>query len=153
MSHPQIVFYEIPDKDPKMLVRAICKLICEYYRANTNVHVLTSDENELTLLDETLWSYPRNSFVPHMRASATQQKCLITMECSPTFDGNGTVLVNHTAAVPNCVEQFATVCEFVLQHEEWKQQARSKFASYREKYGKPAFINISDWDNRPILDL
>jgi len=153
MSHPQIVFYEIPDKDPTMLVRAICKLICEYYRANTNVHVLTANESELTLLDETLWSYPRNSFVPHLRASTQKTNCLVTMECSPSFDGSGSVLINHSPEIPSCVEQFNTVCEFVLQQQVWKQQARSKFANYREKYGKPSYVNISDWDNRPILDL
>lgn len=153
MSQPQIVFYEIPDKDPTMLVRAICKLICEYYRANTNVHVLTANESELTFLDETLWSYPRNSFVPHMRASAAQENCRVTLDCTPTFEGSGSVLINHTNDIPSYVEQFETVCEFVLQQQEWKRQARSKFASYREKYGKPSFINISDWDNRPILDL
>ncbi|MYD45657.1 MAG: DNA polymerase III subunit chi [Gammaproteobacteria bacterium] len=152
MSYPQVVFYEIPDKDPTMLVRAICKLICEYYRANTSVHVLTANESELTFLDETLWNFPRNSFVPHMRASAIQQRCLVTMECTPKFEGNGSVLINHTNDVPSCIEQFDTVCEFVLQQQEMKQQARSKFANYREKYGKPTFVSISDWDNRPILD-
>lgn len=152
MSYPQVVFYEIPDKDPTMLVRAICKLISEYYRANTNVHVLTANERELTFLDETLWSYPRNSFVPHMRASATQKGCRVTMECSSTFEGSGSVLINHTGDIPRCVEQFDTVCEFVLQQQEMKKQARSKFTSYREKYGKPTFVSMSDWDNRPILD-
>ncbi|MCY3540618.1 MAG: DNA polymerase III subunit chi [Gammaproteobacteria bacterium] len=152
MSNPQVVFYEIPDKDPTMLVRAICKLICEYYRANTNVHVLTANESELTLLDETLWSYPRDSFVPHMRASTAQEKYRVTLDCAPTFEGSGSVLINHTNDVPSCVEQFDIVCEFVLQQQEMKQQARSKFTSYREKYGKPTFVSISDWDNRPILD-
>ena len=153
MSNPQVVFYEIPDKDPTMLVRAICKLICEYYRANTNVHVLTANESELTFLDETLWSYPRNSFIPHLRASATQETCRVTLDCTPTFEGSGSVLINHTNDIPSCVEQFDIVCEFVLQQQEMKQQARSKFTSYREKYGKSTFISISDWDNRPILDL
>ncbi|MXW07633.1 MAG: DNA polymerase III subunit chi [Gammaproteobacteria bacterium] len=153
MSNPQVVFYEIPDKDPTMLVRAICKLICEYYRANTNVHVLTANESELTFLDETLWSYPRNSFIPHLRASATQEKCRVTLDCTPTFEGSGSVLINHTNDIPICVEQFDIVCEFVLQQQEMKQQARSKFASYRKKYGNPSFVNISDWENRPILDL
>lgn len=153
MSHPQIVFYEIPDKDPTMLVRAICKLICEYYRANTNVHVLTANESELSFFDETLWSYPINSFVPHMRASAAQADCRVTLDCAPTFEGSGSVLINHTKDIPTCVEQFETVCEFVLQQPEWKQQARSKFANYRKRYGKPIFVSISDWDNRPILDL
>ena len=152
MSQPQIVFYEIPDKDPTMLVRASCKLICEYYRANTNVHILAADESALTLLDETLWSYPASSFVPHMRASTTQKGCRVTMECISTFEGNGSVLINHTNDIPSCAAQFETVCEFVLQQKEWKQQARHKFANYREKFGKPSFISISDWDNRPFLD-
>ena len=153
MSNPQVVFYEIPDKDPTMLVRAICKLICEYYRANINVHVLTANERDLSHFDETLWNFPTDSFVPHLRASAAQEKCRVTLNCTPTFEGSGSVLINHTNDIPGCVEQFETVCEFVLQHPDWKQQARSKFTSYREKYGKPSYVNISDWDNRPILDL
>lgn len=151
MSQPQIVFYEIPDKDPKMLVRVSCKLICEYYRTNTNVHILAADESSLTLLDEMLWSYPANSFVPHMRASAKLTDCLVTMECSPSFEGNGTVLINLSLEIPSCVEQFDTVCEFVVQQQEMLQHARSKFVRYREQFGKPSFISLSDWDNRPIL--
>ena len=152
MSQPRIVFYEIPDKDPIMLVRASCKLICEYYRANTNVHILAADEPSLTLVDETLWNYPASSFVPHMRASAKQTNCLITMECSRSFEGDGSVLINHTLEVPCCVEQFETVCEFVVQQEEILKHARSKFVRYRDRYGNPDFIRLSDWDNRPILN-
>lgn len=151
MTQPQIVFYEIPDKDPIMLVRASCKLICEYYRANTNVHILAADESSLSLLDETLWSYPASSFVPHIRASSKQTTCLVTMECSSLFDGDGSVLINHSPEIPSCVEQFDTVCEFVVQQEEILKQARSKFVRYRETYGTPTFISLSDWDTRPIL--
>lgn len=151
MSQPRIIFYEIPDKDPIMVVRASCKLICEYYRANTNVHILAADEPLLTLIDETLWSYPANSFVPHMRATSKQTNCLVTMECSPSFDGDSSVLINHSPEIPKCVEQFDTVCEFVVQQEEILKHARRKFVHYREKYGTPTFMSLSDWDNSPIL--
>ena len=152
MAQPQIVFYEIPDKDPQMLVRVSCKLVCEYYRAKTNVHVLATNKTTLTLMDETLWNYPANSFVPHMRASSPQHGCLVTMECNPSFEGSGSVLINHTFEVPSCVEQFDTVCEFVLQQQQILQQARSKYVWYREKYGKPTYVNLSDWDDNPILN-
>ena len=152
MPQPEIVFYEIPDKDAQMLVRVSCKLVCEYYRAKTNVHILSADESTLTLFDETLWNYPANSFVPHMRASAPQHGCLVTLECIPSYEGSGSVLVNQTSEIPSCVEQFETVCEFVLQQQEIIHQARSKFVRYREKYGKPTYVNVADWDNRPILN-
>lgn len=152
MPQPQIVFYELPDKDPQMIVRASCKLVSEYYRAHSHVHILTADESTLTTIDEMLWNYPANSFVPHMRASATQHGCLVTIECSSSFEGLGAVLINHTWDVPECIEQFERVCEFVLQHPRVKEQARSKFVRYREQYGKPSFVRLPDWDNRPILD-
>ena len=152
MPQPQIVFYEIPDKDSKMLVRASCKLICEYYRASTNVHIITTDETTLTSLDETLWSYPVNSFVPHKRASTRQTSCIVTMDTSPQYEGNGKVLINLTPDVPVCIGQFETVCEFVMQQPKTKEQARLRFVQYRNKYGKPKFVNLADWDNRPILD-
>ena len=87
-----------------------------------------------------------------MRASAKQTNCLITMECSRSFEGDGSVLINHTLEVPCCVEQFETVCEFVVQQEEILKHARSKFVRYRDRYGNPDFIRLSDWDNRPILN-
>ena len=135
-----------------MIVRATCKLVSEYYRAHSHVHILTADESTLTTLDETLWSYPANSFVPHMRASATQRGCLVTIECSSSFEGPGALLINLTQDIPKCIEQFDRVCEFVLQHPNVKEQARCKFVRYREQYGKPNFVPLPDWDNSPILD-
>lgn len=152
MSQPQIVFYELPDKDPQMLVRASCKLVCEYYRKHIPVHILAADENQLAMLEETLWCYPPNSFVPHMRATEPKRACLVTIECTASFDGGSSVLINHTVDVPNIVSQFDSVCEFVLQHPEIKEQSRRKFVRYREQYGKPNFIRLSDWDSSPILD-
>ena len=151
MTHPNITFYEIPDKDPDMVYRATCKLASEYYRAQTNVHILTDDEATLTKLDETLWNYPVYSFVPHIRAATRQAECIVTMDSMPHFEGEGSVLINLTANIPRCVEQFDTVCEFVLQREVIKQQARSRFVRYREQYGTPTFVDLPVWDSRPIL--
>lgn len=152
MPQPHIVFYEIPDKEPNMIVRVSCKLVCEYYRAKTNVHIIIADETILTSMDETLWSYPANSFVPHIRALTRQSECIVTLDTSPQYEGRGTVLLNLTSEIPICVEQFDTVCEIVLQEQKIKEQARLRFVQYREKYGKPRFTDLSDWDSRPILD-
>ena len=134
-----------------MVVRATCKLVSEYYRRETPTHILTQNEKILAMLDETLWNYPVNSFVPHVRASTKQSACIVTMDVEWTSDDHGSVLINLATRVPSCADKFDSICEFLMQHEETKQHARSKFAQYREMYRKPNFVALPDWDNSPIL--
>lgn len=69
----QIDFYLLPGNDLSGLM-LFCARLCEKaYEQHLRVHVQTSDSLETESLDETLWSFRPESFLPHMQAAATEQ--------------------------------------------------------------------------------
>jgi DNA polymerase III subunit chi len=69
----QIDFYLLPGNDLSGLMlfcSRLCEKACEQH---LRVHVQTSDSLETEALDEALWSFRPESFLPHMHAAATEQ--------------------------------------------------------------------------------
>jgi DNA polymerase-3 subunit chi len=69
----QIDFYLLPGNDLSGLM-LFCSRLCEKAcEQRLRLHVQTSDSLETEALNETLWSFRSESFLPHTQASATDQ--------------------------------------------------------------------------------
>lgn len=69
----QIDFYLLPGNDLSGLMlfcARLCEKACEQ---GLRIHVQTSDSMETESLNETLWSFRPESFLPHVQATAAEQ--------------------------------------------------------------------------------
>ena len=133
----QVMFYILPQDntsaDPFSLANLHgCFQAAYYYRQNQRVFVYTNDQTHAHTIDELLWSFESDSFVPH-NLVGEGPKSGAAVEISWQAPTNRRpILINLTSNVPHFAHQFSQVVDFVPSDEHLKQNARERFKMYRQ---------------------
>ena len=141
----QVMFYilsdEKPDNDSKNLDAKntssafyhACLQASYFYRQNQRVFIYTQDQNQAEQIDELLWSFDSDSFVPHnLVGEGPKQGAAVEISYQP-LRGRRPVLINLTSTVPDFAHQFQFIVDFVPTDEALKQQARERFKVCRQR--------------------
>ena len=131
---PRIDFYVLPGQQDNGRTLLACRLADKAYSLGHTVYLLAASEAQAAALDDLLWTFRQDSFIPHERYP------LAGAESSPVLVGavlpvavNARVLINFTEALPEGFEQFERVVELVDQHPDVLAQSRERFRQYRER--------------------
>lgn len=131
---PRIDFYVLPDQKENGRALLACRLADKAYGLGHTVYVFTASEARAAALDDLLWTFRQDSFVPHERYP------LVGEEGSPVLVGTAApatveaqVLINLADALPEGFERYDRVVELVDQHPEVLAQSRERFRQYREQ--------------------
>jgi DNA polymerase-3 subunit chi len=134
MSVPRIDFYVLPDYQEKGRALLACRLADQAYGLGRTVYLFASSDAQAAMLDDLLWTFRQDSFIPHERYP------LIGAEDSPVLIGTASpaavvaqVLINYTNVLPESFERFERVVELVDQHPDVLAQSRARFKQYRER--------------------
>lgn len=134
MGVPRIDFYVLPDQKENGRALLACRLADKAYGLGHTVYVFTASEARAAALDDLLWTFRQDSFVPHERYP------LVGEEGSPVLVGTAApamveaqVLINLADALPEGFERYDRVVELVDQHPEVLAQSRERFRQYREQ--------------------
>ena len=131
---PRIDFYVLPDHQEKGLALLACRLADKAYSLGHTVYLFASSDARAAALDDLLWTFRQDSFIPHERYP------LMGAEDSPILIGTALpaevvaqVLINCTNILPKGFERFERVMELVDQHPDVLAQSRARFKQYRER--------------------
>ena len=134
MGVPRIDFYVLPDQKENGRALLACRLADKAYGLGHTVYLFTASEARAAALDDLLWTFRQDSFVPHERYP------LVGEEGSPVLVGTvapatveAQVLINLADALPEGFERYERVVELVDQHPEVLAQSRERFRQYREQ--------------------
>ena len=134
MGVPRIDFYVLPDQKENGRALLACRLADKAYGLGHTVYLFTASEARAAALDDLLWTFRQDSFVPHERYP------LMGEEGSPVLVGTAVpatveaqVLINLADALPEGFERYDRVVELVDQHPEVLAQSRERFRQYREQ--------------------
>ncbi len=132
----QVMFYLLDqesseDKQALSLLHA-CFQAAHYYRQNQRVFIYSQNEEQAHQLDELLWSFEPDSFVPHNLVGEGQRNGSAVEISWQTPTNRRPVLINLTSTVPNFAHQFSQIVDFVPSDEQLKQSARERFKAYRQ---------------------
>ncbi len=141
----RIDFYVLAAANSEARLRFACRLAEKAVHLNNRVFALTADEAAARHLDELLWTFRAESFVPHGMASATTTEALPVMIAfgADAPQAQGDLLINLTPAVPACYESFARVAEIIDSSDECRQQGRTRFSFYRNNGFEPQTHKIT----------
>ena len=129
---PQIDFYILPSPLPAARLEFACKLVEKAWRLGHNIHVHCSDAVQRDALDERLWAFKGESFVPH-NSSLDNADAPITLGLADSPGKHVDLLVNLDLKVPGFFERFSRIAEIVVQDPAIRQAARESFRFYRER--------------------
>lgn len=139
----RVDFYIVNEHTENSRWLLACRLAEKAYNLQHRVYIHTLNEIQAQQLDDLLWTFRQNSFVPHALSSAVDSSSLIAdtpvligHQTNPSIDAD--VLINLGADIPAFFEKFTRVVELVDQDENILNQSRQRFRWYREQGYEPA---------------
>jgi DNA polymerase-3 subunit chi len=140
---PQVDFYVLADAAPDAPARYACRLAEKAWRMGHRVYVYTDSPERARALDELLWTFRPDAFVPHgIHPAETAQDLPVLVGSGAPPPGLDDVLVNLHPAVPAFAEGFHRVVELVGVDEPARAAGRERFRSYRERGHAPHTHNL-----------
>ncbi|MGB1263803.1 MAG: DNA polymerase III subunit chi [Cognaticolwellia sp.] len=135
----QAMFYSIEEQskvagvtENQLHLHYACLQAAHFYRQNQRVFIYTQDQQSAHDIDEMLWAFDADSFVPHnLIGEGPKQGAAVEISWQlPT--NRRAILINLTSEVPNFANQFTYLIDFVPSDEAQKQQARNRFRTCRQ---------------------
>ena len=141
MGTPRIDFYLLaesgpgsePGSDSGARDAAACRIAEKAWRSGHRVHLHTGSREAARRLDDLLWTWRDESFVPHAACGPDEAPGTVAVTLGwgelPGFADD--VLVNLDPAVPAGFERFARVLEVVGGADSSRAAGRERFRRYR----------------------
>jgi len=138
----RIDFYQIDSHEAALVFT--CRLVDKIYHRGHKIHIHTVDAQQSEELDELLWSFRPDSFLPH-------SQCLhatASSDASPGDNNNQPVpirishmaepdhqdiLINISSAVPDFFSRFDRVAEVVPVDQNSRKAARANYRFYQDR--------------------
>lgn len=138
---PRIEFYVLSTAVPAERLRAACQLAMKAWRAGLPVFLRGSDAAQCVELDDWLWRFKAESFVPHnLYQDDAQAPVVIGLDEEPT-SAQG-VLINLGSTLSAQVERFSRVIEIVNQEPDLLTACRENFRGYRQRGYDPKRVEL-----------
>ena len=126
----RIDFYQIDSDEAPLLFT--CRLIEKVYRQGLQIYVHTNSEAQSIELDDLLWSFRDDRFIPHtLQSSHDEAPIKIGHNAEP--EDHQQVLVNLSLDVPDFFSRFDRVAEIVPLGEESRNSARQNYRFYKDR--------------------
>ncbi len=131
----QVDFYVLSKEANSARQLMACKVADKAFRSGHKVYVLAANQRQTQELDQMLWTFSQNSFVPHEQFNGTiknAQTPVLVGDCEAPA-GWHDVLISLADAVPAFFSRFDRVVEIVSDDENNKKNARERFRFYRDR--------------------
>ncbi|MDX2370970.1 MAG: DNA polymerase III subunit chi [Colwellia sp.] len=137
----QVMFYLLPDEDKadaseintSTALYHACLQASYFYRQNQRVFIYTQDKSNAEQVDEMLWAFDSDSFVPHNLSGEGPKQGAAVEISHQAPRSRRPVLINLTSTVPDFASQFQFMVDFVPSDATLKQLARERFKTCRQR--------------------
>lgn len=137
----KVEFYVLPTTQSADRLIAACRLAHKAWRAGFMTFIRCSDTEQQVELDELLWTFRRNSFIPHAPYSETNQAPVV-LGIDERPQQTDAVLINLHPDISSHLDCFNRVIEIVNQEPEQLQISRQNFVRYRKQGYQPARVEL-----------
>jgi DNA polymerase-3 subunit chi len=120
--------------------QVVCKLCQKAYDSKQMTLLLTQNAEQSKRLDQRLWTFVDDSFIPHDSEVSDDFVTPILIHDNPDPAGERQLLINLSASVPSYFAQFERVIELVT--EDNKAQARANYSYYKERGYPLKHVNL-----------
>ncbi len=128
-------FYILPDDTLASLQKYACKLAESQWQQGRRILIQTENLTQSQSLDDLLWSFKENSFIPHAVATLEpidqQQPILISHQ--KIADNNFESIINISSQLADITNRSTLIIKEILnQQEKRKISGRQNYKFYRE---------------------
>jgi DNA polymerase-3 subunit chi len=134
---PKIDFYILSDTAPEARFQLVCRLVEKAYKNNHRIYIHTDTESDAHALDELLWTYREDSFLPHnLYGEGPDPAPPIQIGFGVTPEKHRDILINLSSSAPDFHVQFARILECVPGDADQQELARERYKQYKT-FGHP----------------
>jgi DNA polymerase-3 subunit chi len=116
-----------------------CRLTDKAFRQGRRVYIHTQDPASARQLDQLLWDFRPQSFLPHCLADTDADEPIV-IGCGDNPGDHTDVLINLALQVPDFVGRFERVTEVVTQAPDIREPLRQSARYYKDR-GYPVKFN------------
>jgi DNA polymerase-3 subunit chi len=129
---PKIDFYLIPSPGEKERLAFACRLIEKAYKQQHRVYINTENQTIAHQLDELLWTYREDSFLPHnLYGEGPESAPPIQIGYNAVPDKHRDILINLSTVVPAFYTQFSRILELIPNDPTAQTAGRERYKFYR----------------------
>ncbi|RRJ85328.1 DNA polymerase III subunit chi [Aestuariirhabdus litorea] len=129
----RVDFYLLPGVQRQDALLFSCRLAEKAYQLGHRVFIHTQDDTQAQQLDDLLWSYRGERFLPHQIRSLTGEGAPIEVGHTEEAGDHHDLLINLADRIPDCFGRFTRVAEIVTNHEDAKRQSRDNYRFYQQR--------------------
>jgi len=132
----QVVFYIHSKSNSDQSLPAhfaqACLLAAYYYQQNKKVFIYTDNKQDAFVIDEYLWQFDGDSFVPHnLVGEGPRYGSPVEISWLPPQHTRA-ILINLSQTVPEFKLNFQQIVDFVPAQEQLKINARVRYSAYKK---------------------
>jgi DNA polymerase III subunit chi len=128
----KVNFYLMKQSDEQARNVLACRLADKLYKQHRRVHIHVSSSENAHELDQLLWTFSADSFVPHtLCADPAQATSAVVIGWDQHVAASGD-LINLTDALPPDHARLDTIAEFVVNDEQAKAHGRQLWNIYKQ---------------------
>ncbi|MGH8353016.1 MAG: DNA polymerase III subunit chi [Pseudomonas sp.] len=137
----RVEFYVLSSANLADRLKAACQLATKAWRHGLPVFLRCSDEAQCSQLDDLLWRFKAESFVPHsLYQDDPQAPVVLGLDDEPgTQQG---LLINLSPSLSPFLERFSRVIEIVNQEPALLNACRENFRIYRQRGYDPKRVEL-----------
>lgn len=146
MLPKRIDFYLLDQAEPQAKLQFACRLLEKAYAQQRRVFVQCVNQAQAEALDELLWTFKEDSFIPHhLQGEGPEPPPPIQIGYSMATEPSGysDILLNLSNEIPTFYLNFQRVIEIVLEEETSKEISRQHYRQYREEKCVPQIHPIN----------
>jgi DNA polymerase-3 subunit chi len=129
---PKIDFYIIPTSSDKDRLEFACRLIEKIYKQQRRIYIHTENQVSAHQLDELLWTYREDSFLPHhLYGEGPEPVPPIQIGYGVEPKQHRDVLINLSNSIPVFYKSFSRVLELISQDPAITSAGRERYKQYR----------------------
>ena len=130
----RVDFYLLNNAEPKSAEIVACRLIEKAYQRGHRVFVFCEDAQAAARLDELLWTYKDDSFIPHnLQGEGPEPPPPVQIGYGPEPRGFNDILLNLSTTIPPYFSRFRRVMEVIASNDAAKDIGRNHYREYRSK--------------------
>jgi DNA polymerase-3 subunit chi len=130
----RVDFYLVNNPEPNATWLIACRLLEKAYQRGHRIFVYCETQKDAEYLDELLWTYKDESFIPHnLQGEGPEPPPPVQIGYGAEPRGFDDVLLNMSGTIPAYFSRFRRVMEIVAPGDAAKEVSRAHYREYRAK--------------------
>ncbi|MYM62987.1 DNA polymerase III subunit chi [Pseudomaricurvus sp. HS19] len=129
----RVDFYILPQTDTADRLDFTCRLVQKAQALGSSVYVAVNDQTEAQQLDQLLWSFRPESFIPHDCEGSEERQAPVLIGYGEDCGQHHDLLINLKQQIPAYFSRFQRLAEVVCQQPDVLESTRRNYAFYRDR--------------------